>query len=47
MEAEMNLYGIFKFNIGEKGFNGVRSIKTDIYFMLGCVWFADPSIKRN
>ena len=38
--AEMNLYMIFTFNIGEAGFNGVSSSKPDIYFALGCVCLA-------
>ena len=44
--AEMNLYVIFTFNIGEEGFNGVSSIKTDIYFTLGFVWLAASSNLR-
>ena len=44
--AEMNLYVIFTLNTGEEGFNGVRSIKPDIYFALGCVWFTDPVLNR-
>ena len=46
-QAEMNLYVICIFNINKEGFNGVSLIKTDIYFVLGCVWFAATSIKRN
>ena len=45
--AEMNLYLICIFNINKEGFNGVSSIKTDIYYSLGMLWFAATSIKRN
>ena len=45
--AQMNLYVICIFNINKEGFNGVSSTKRDIYFALGCVWFADPSFKGN
>ena len=44
--AEINLYVICIFSINKEEFNGISSTKTDIYFALGCVWFADPSIKR-
>ena len=39
--ADMNVNVICTFHRGEAGFNGVSSIKTDIYFTLGCVWFAE------
>ena len=44
--TEMNLYMIFTFNIGEEGFNGASSIKTDIYFALGCMLLAANSMLR-
>ena len=37
--AEMNTM-ICIFNIGKEGFNGVSSIKTDIYYRLEWLWFA-------
>ena len=43
----MNVDMIYTFNIDEEGFNGVKSIKTDIYYRLGWLWFAVTSIKRN
>ena len=41
--AEMNLYVISTFHRGEEGFNGISSIKTDIYYKLGWLWFAANS----
>ena len=38
---------ICTFHRGEEGFNGVGSIKPDIYYRLGWVWFAATLIKRN
>ena len=43
----MNVHVIFTFNLAEEGFNGVGSIKTDIYYRLGWLWFAATLIKRN
>ena len=43
----MNVDVISTFNIGEEGFNGFTSTKTDMYIALGWVWFAATSIKRN
>ena len=42
----MNVDVIYTFNFGHDACNGIRSIKTDIYFTLGWVWFAATSIKR-
>ena len=39
-------YVICIFNINKEGFNDVSSIKTDIYFALGCVLLAASSILR-
>ena len=44
--ADMNVDVICIFHRGEVGFNGVSSIKTDIYFVLGCVLLAASSILR-
>ena len=44
--ANMNVDVICTFNRGEEGFNGIGSIKTDIYFALGCVSLAATSIQR-
>ena len=41
--AEMNAV-ICIFNIDKEDFNGVSSIKTDIYFSLGFVWLTSRSI---
>ena len=35
--ADMNLDVKCTFNIGNKRFNGIRSIRKDIKFMMGCV----------
>ena len=35
--ADMNLDVKSTFNIGNKGFNVIRSIRKDIQFMMGCV----------
>ena len=40
--AEMNAV-ICVFNIDKEGFKGVGSIKTDIYYRLGWLWFAANS----
>ena len=40
------IYVIYTFHRGEEGFNGVGSMKTYIYFALGCVWFAANSSLR-
>ena len=37
---------IYTFNIGDKRSNGVISIKTDIYYVLGWVCFAASSLSR-
>ena len=37
--TEMNAV-ICTFNIDKEGFHGVSSIKTDIYYRLGWLWFA-------
>ena len=42
--AKMILYLKCILNINKEGFNGVSSIKTDIYFVLGIVWLAASSI---
>ena len=42
--ADGIIYVIYTFGGGEEGFNGISSIKTDIYFAPGCVWFAANSI---
>ena len=44
--ADMNILVICRLNRGEEGFNGVRSIKIDIYFMLGWVSFVASSLLR-
>ena len=45
--ADMNVNMICTFQRGEEGFNGVSSIKTDIYYRLGWLWFAATLITRN
>ena len=44
--ADMSLDVICSFNMGNERFNGVRSIKKDVYFPLGCMWYTATSIKR-
>ena len=44
--ADINVNVIYILNINKEGFNGVSSIKTDIYFTLGSVWLAASSILR-
>ena len=41
--ADMNVDVICTFNSRKEGFNGVSSIKTDIYYRLGWLWFAATS----
>ena len=38
--AVINFDVICTFHRGEEGFNGIRSIKTGIYYRLGWLWFA-------
>ena len=38
--ADIKVDAICTFHRGEEGFNGISSIKTDIYYRLGWVWFA-------
>ena len=45
--TDRTIYVISTFNIGEEGFNGVRSIKTDIFYSMGRLSFAATLIKRN
>ena len=45
--TDTNVDVIYTFNISEEGFNGVSSIKTDIYYRLEWLWFAATSIKIN
>ena len=40
----MNLDVKCTFNIGNKGFNFIRSIRKDINFMMGCVCSTDRAI---
>ena len=44
--ADMNVDVIFTFNRGEEGFNGMMSIKTDMFLALGWVSFPATLVLR-